>query len=194
MTREREIARKGLASCFSKTREEERVFKYEAIRSQKRTCRNGSVKWDDGLLSVNINRCWYSEDPYILATMAKQVFYINDPKTRRGWKMSQLIRQRRSVSMSPLTPPPPTSTIAITPPALAPTSRVSWRLVPQETKDIVLHELSTRSKFSEIDTFKEVYVWPSDVLTEDLHVRVASPLPRCLSLYHDGHPRPETRS
>ena len=56
--------------------------------------RNGSVKQDDGLLSVNITRCWYSEDPYILATMAKQIFYIDDPKVGRGWKVVQKIDHR----------------------------------------------------------------------------------------------------
>ncbi|CAL8133906.1 unnamed protein product [Prunus armeniaca] len=35
--------------------------------------RQGSVKIDYGLLSVNINRTWYDDDPYILANMAKQI-------------------------------------------------------------------------------------------------------------------------
>ncbi|KAB2626880.1 hypothetical protein D8674_020498 [Pyrus ussuriensis x Pyrus communis] len=53
--------------------------------------RNGSVKQDDGLQSVNTTRCWYNEDPYILATMIKQIFYINDPKAGKGWKIVQRI-------------------------------------------------------------------------------------------------------
>ena len=46
-----------------------------------------SVKRDHGLLSVNTMRHWYDEDPYILATMAKQIFYLDDPKAGNGWKV-----------------------------------------------------------------------------------------------------------
>ncbi|CAL8999749.1 unnamed protein product [Prunus brigantina] len=35
--------------------------------------RQGSVKIDHGLLSVNINRTWYDDDPYILANLARQI-------------------------------------------------------------------------------------------------------------------------
>ncbi|BBH02762.1 hypothetical protein Prudu_013436, partial [Prunus dulcis] len=42
--------------------------------------RLGSVKIDHGLLSVNINRTWYDDDPYILANMAKQIVHLDDPK------------------------------------------------------------------------------------------------------------------
>ncbi|CAL2248216.1 unnamed protein product [Prunus armeniaca] len=44
--------------------------------------RQGSVKIDHGLLSMNINRTWYDDDPYILANMAKQIVYLDDPKAR----------------------------------------------------------------------------------------------------------------
>ena len=56
--------------------------------------RVGDVKQDDGLLSVNTNICWYNDNPYILATMAKQIFYIVDPKDCRGWKVVQKIKHR----------------------------------------------------------------------------------------------------
>ncbi|CAL9011100.1 unnamed protein product [Prunus brigantina] len=36
----------------------------------------GSVKIDHGLLSVNINKTWYDDDPYILANMAKQIVNV----------------------------------------------------------------------------------------------------------------------
>ncbi|CAL9025509.1 unnamed protein product [Prunus brigantina] len=42
--------------------------------------RPGSVKIDHGLLFVNINRTWYDDDPYILASMATQIVYQDDPK------------------------------------------------------------------------------------------------------------------
>ncbi|XP_070677853.1 uncharacterized protein [Malus domestica] len=53
-----------------------------------------SVKRDHGLLSVNTTRRWYDEDPYILATMAKQIFYLDDPKVGNGWKVVQKIDRR----------------------------------------------------------------------------------------------------
>ncbi|CAN6586007.1 unnamed protein product [Malus baccata var. baccata] len=44
---------------------------------------HGSVKTDHGLLSVNTTKTWYNDDPYILATMAKQIVYLDDPKSGR---------------------------------------------------------------------------------------------------------------
>ena len=51
--------------------------------------RQGSVKRDHGLLSVNTTKTWYDDDPYILATMAKQIVYLDDPKAERSWKVVQ---------------------------------------------------------------------------------------------------------
>ncbi|KAL6194367.1 hypothetical protein ACLB2K_035451 [Fragaria x ananassa] len=34
---------------------------------------------DRGLLSVDSNSVWYENEPFILTTMAKQVFYLDDP-------------------------------------------------------------------------------------------------------------------
>ncbi|BBH05122.1 Ankyrin repeat family protein [Prunus dulcis] len=52
--------------------------------------RPGSVKIDHGLLSVNINRTWYDDDPYILANMATQIVYLDDPKAGSSWKVVQM--------------------------------------------------------------------------------------------------------
>lgn len=46
-----------------------------------------TIKRDDGLLSINTNWCWYNDKLYILATMAKQIFYLNDLKAKRGRKI-----------------------------------------------------------------------------------------------------------
>ena len=54
----------------------------------------GSVEIDHGLLSMNINRTLYDNDPYILANMAKQIVYLDDPKAERGWKVIQKMDQR----------------------------------------------------------------------------------------------------
>ncbi|VVA39913.1 PREDICTED: transposon CACTA En/Spm, partial [Prunus dulcis] len=56
--------------------------------------RPGSVKIDHGLLSVNINRTWYDDDPYILANMATQIVYLDDPKAGSGWKVVQKMDHR----------------------------------------------------------------------------------------------------
>ncbi|CAL2255586.1 unnamed protein product [Prunus armeniaca] len=56
--------------------------------------RQGSVKIDHGLLSVNINITWYDDDPYILANMATQIVYQDDPKAGSGWKVVQKMDQR----------------------------------------------------------------------------------------------------
>ncbi|CAL9017711.1 unnamed protein product, partial [Prunus brigantina] len=55
--------------------------------------RQGSVKIDHGLLSVNTNKTWYDDDPYILANMAKQIVYLDDPKAGHGWKVVQQMDQ-----------------------------------------------------------------------------------------------------
>jgi len=56
--------------------------------------RAGSVKIDHGVLSVNINRTWYDDDPYILANMATQIVYLDDPKAGSGWKVVQKMDHR----------------------------------------------------------------------------------------------------
>ncbi|TQE02274.1 hypothetical protein C1H46_012145 [Malus baccata] len=54
--------------------------------------------------------------------------------------------------------------------ALATDMWESWKAVPHEVKEAVLHELSVKGlKFPEIDRFKEVYIRPGDELTKQLH-------------------------
>ncbi|CAL8991650.1 unnamed protein product [Prunus brigantina] len=66
--------------------------------------RQGSVKIDHGLLSVNINRTWYDDDPYILANMATQIVYLDDPKVGNGWKVVQKMDQRNVYAIPELDP------------------------------------------------------------------------------------------
>ncbi|CAL8112692.1 unnamed protein product [Prunus armeniaca] len=65
--------------------------------------RQGSVKIDHGLLSVNINRTWY-DDGYILANMAKQIVYLDDPKVGSGWKVALQMDQRNMYVILELDP------------------------------------------------------------------------------------------
>ena len=43
---------------------------------------------------MNISKTWYDDNPYILATMAKQIVYLDDPKSGRGWKVVQKMDHR----------------------------------------------------------------------------------------------------
>lgn len=56
--------------------------------------RMGSVKGEYHLISVNSSTWWYDSDFYILATMEKRVFYVNDPKAGGGWKIAQKLDHR----------------------------------------------------------------------------------------------------
>ncbi|CAL2248335.1 unnamed protein product [Prunus armeniaca] len=66
--------------------------------------RRGSVKIDHGLLFVNMNRTWYDDDPYILANMATQIVYLDDPKAGSGWKVVQKMDQRNMYAIPKLDP------------------------------------------------------------------------------------------
>ncbi|CAL8175206.1 unnamed protein product [Prunus armeniaca] len=66
--------------------------------------RAGSVKIDHGLLSVNMNRTWYDDDPYILANMATQIVYLDDPKAGSGWNVVQKMDHRNVYAIPELDP------------------------------------------------------------------------------------------
>ncbi|CAL9006021.1 unnamed protein product, partial [Prunus brigantina] len=66
--------------------------------------RPGSVKIDHGLLSVKMNRTWYDDDPYILANMATQIVYLDDPKAGSGWNVVQKMDRRNVYAVPELDP------------------------------------------------------------------------------------------
>ncbi|BBG99628.1 hypothetical protein Prudu_009379 [Prunus dulcis] len=66
--------------------------------------RQGSVKINHGLLSVNINRTWYDDDPYILANMARQIVYLDDLKAGSGWKVAKQMDQSNVYALPELDP------------------------------------------------------------------------------------------
>ncbi|KAL6228413.1 hypothetical protein ACLB2K_002363 [Fragaria x ananassa] len=53
-----------------------------------------STKMDHGLLSVNTCTSWYENQPFIIAPMARQVFYLDDPKEGGGWKVVNMMSHR----------------------------------------------------------------------------------------------------
>ena len=64
--------------------------------------RRRSTILDRGLLSVDSNSVWYDNEPFILATMAKQVFYLDDPAMGEGWKVVQVMSHRNIWSAATL--------------------------------------------------------------------------------------------
>nr|XP_011462058.1 PREDICTED: uncharacterized protein LOC105350814 [Fragaria vesca subsp. vesca] len=61
-----------------------------------------STKMDHGFLSVNTSTSWYESELFILATMAKQVFYLDDPKEGGDWKVVNVMSHRNIWSASTL--------------------------------------------------------------------------------------------
>ncbi|XP_050387393.1 uncharacterized protein LOC126803675 [Argentina anserina] len=59
-----------------------------------------STKMDHGFLSVNTATSWYEDAPFILATMARQVFYLDDPKEGGDWKVANVMSHRNIWSAS----------------------------------------------------------------------------------------------
>lgn len=49
---------------------------------------------DGKFTSVNVNRFWYENDPFVLACQAKQVFYLNDTILGNNWQIVQKFNHR----------------------------------------------------------------------------------------------------
>ncbi|KAL6219360.1 hypothetical protein ACLB2K_007119 [Fragaria x ananassa] len=53
-----------------------------------------STKMDHGLLSVNTCTSWYENQPFIVATMTRLVFSLDDPNEGGGWKVVNVMPHR----------------------------------------------------------------------------------------------------
>ncbi|KAL9691603.1 hypothetical protein QQ045_012028 [Rhodiola kirilowii] len=62
----------------------------------------GSIKKDYGLISVDTSTSWYEDWPYCLATLARQVFYLDGLKVGDGWKVVNVVAQRGTYSQRSL--------------------------------------------------------------------------------------------
>ena len=51
--------------------------------------KGAGVKKERKLTSINASGTWYENDPLVLASQAKQVFYLNDIKLGKDWKIVQ---------------------------------------------------------------------------------------------------------
>jgi hypothetical protein len=55
-----------------------------------------------GIFSVNTATSWYKEDPFVLATSAKQVFYLDDLMHKGPWKVVNHVAHRNIYSAATL--------------------------------------------------------------------------------------------
>ena len=62
----------------------------------------GSTMIDHGMISVNTNCSYYEDEPFIPATHALQIFYIDDPKAGDGWKVVNKMSHRNKYSAATL--------------------------------------------------------------------------------------------
>ena len=53
-----------------------------------------SIVVDHNLTSINTSTDWYSNEPFILATQAQQVFYLLDMKRGSNWRIVQKVNHR----------------------------------------------------------------------------------------------------
>ncbi|CAL8994504.1 unnamed protein product, partial [Prunus brigantina] len=117
--------------------------------------RQGSVKIDHGLLSVNINKTWYDDDPYILANMAKQIVYLDDPKAGHGWKVVRQMDRRNVYAIPELDPSTTTSTL------LTNVSNLQWKMLHKHLKIQMLY----KNRFSLKECLQEKYQFSQLQLT-----------------------------
>ena len=52
------------------------------------------IRKDGHLVSINVNKCWYDNDLFILAIQEKQVFYLNDIRLGKDWRVVQKFHHR----------------------------------------------------------------------------------------------------
>jgi hypothetical protein len=53
------------------------------------------MKYDGYMRSINQGSCWFKIDPFILATQATKVFYLDDTKHGGSWKVVQKFQHRQ---------------------------------------------------------------------------------------------------
>ncbi|XP_042976304.1 uncharacterized protein LOC122307470 [Carya illinoinensis] len=51
--------------------------------------RKRGVRVDDHMISVNLSRTWYKDEPFVLASQADQCFYIRDLRVKGNWGVVQ---------------------------------------------------------------------------------------------------------
>nr|GMC90811.1 uncharacterized protein LOC109183385 [Ipomoea batatas] len=52
------------------------------------------IQHDGIFTSIKVSSFWYKNDPYVLASQTKHVFYLNDPKLGLNWRVVQQFQHR----------------------------------------------------------------------------------------------------
>ncbi|KAH7845791.1 hypothetical protein Vadar_006051 [Vaccinium darrowii] len=52
------------------------------------------IRKDQHFISVNATKTWYTNEPFVLASQARQVYYLDDPKHGGSWQIVQKIHTR----------------------------------------------------------------------------------------------------
>ncbi|KAG8390566.1 hypothetical protein BUALT_Bualt01G0096800 [Buddleja alternifolia] len=53
-----------------------------------------TIQVDGKITSITISRTWYEDDPFVLASQTKQVFYMDDVKLGKNWRIVQEFQHR----------------------------------------------------------------------------------------------------
>ncbi|XP_042944797.1 uncharacterized protein LOC122278674 isoform X2 [Carya illinoinensis] len=64
--------------------------------------RRRGVRVDDHLVSVNMDRTWYKDEPFVLACQASQCFYIKDVRVKGNWHVVQKFTNRNVYDIPPI--------------------------------------------------------------------------------------------
>ncbi|KAH7862370.1 hypothetical protein Vadar_003833 [Vaccinium darrowii] len=52
------------------------------------------IRKDQHFISVNATKTWYTNEPFVLASQARQVYYLDDPKHGGSWQIVQKIHTK----------------------------------------------------------------------------------------------------
>lgn len=52
------------------------------------------IRADAHYMSIDVTSQWYQNDPFILASQAKRVFYLQDTKLGEPWQVVQCVKYR----------------------------------------------------------------------------------------------------
>ena len=63
--------------------------------------RRRGIRVDNHMISVNIDRTWYKEEPFVLACQASQCFYLKDPRVKGNWYVVQKFIDRNMYDLPP---------------------------------------------------------------------------------------------
>lgn len=62
--------------------------------------KRSSIQTDGKIISINVTKTWFHNDPFVLASQAKQVFYLSDTKLGKNWRVVQKFQHRHIFDVS----------------------------------------------------------------------------------------------